>query len=357
MPKAKALVAICACLAGLGAFGASLQAGVSLDMSLVAPSNLQAFFLEDLNVSGRSPAAEVFRFTITSTSSVELRCYLVFSMSNPQTLIISGQTDPFDLMPNAMLLLSNLNLTEPGSPYELDDYQVSGQAQQIEDQLVQTGYFPADNYRLKLELFPVGSTTAVASDEVVAIITNPFDLRLVSPVGTPSSPAVLLSTTPVFSWSSQATQFLMRICERTSPDMDPQSVMQGRPLYETDSSAPLAGQSFAYPTSGVIPLEPGRVYYWQVQALIQTSSGLQEYPSEIGAFSIAQIAAPQDQRIAFALQRVLGIGHQGIMSQLTGLLPNGRILLDGMEISIEQLEEMALRFEQGSYRIRTVRIE
>jgi len=357
MPKAKVLYAICACLIGLGAISGAARAEVSLDMFLVAPSNLQAFFLEDLNVSGRSPAAEVFRFTLASTTPEALSGYLVFSMSSPQTLIISGKSNVFPLVPNAMLLLSNLNLTEPGSRYELQDYEVSSQAQQIEDQLVQTGYFPADTYRLKLEFFAAGSNSRLAWDAVTAVITNPFNLQLVSPAGAPSTPAVLLSTTPVFAWSSQATQFLLKVCDRTSPDMDPQSVMQGRPLYETDFGTPLSGQSFAYPTSGVLPLEPGHIYYWQVRALVQTSGGMQEYPSEIGAFTIAQITTQQDQRLVLALQRILGVSNQGILSQLAGFQSNGRIVLDGMEVSIEKLEEVALLFEQGAYRIRSVRIE
>ena len=357
MPKAMVLCAICACLTVLGATTGAVQAEVSLDMSLVAPSNLQAFFLEDLNVSGRSPAAEVFRFTLLSTSPEVQRGYLVFTMSSPQTLIINGKSNAFELPRNAMLLLSNLNLTEPGSPYKLEDYQLSNQAQQIQDQLVQTGYFPADTYRLKLEFFAAGSNNLLAADEVTAVITNPFNLQLVSPAGAPSIPAVLLSNTPLFAWSSQATQFLLKVCERTSPDMDPQSVMQGRPLYETDFGSPLTSQSFAYPTSGVLPLEPGRIYYWQVRALVQTSGGVQEYPSDIGAFTIAQITTPQDQRLALALQRILGVGHQGILTQLAGYQSNGRILLDGMEVPIEKLEEVALLFEQGAYRIRSVRIE
>jgi len=357
MPKAKVLVAICTGLIGMAAMTGSAWAEVNLDMSLVAPSNLQAFFLEDLNVSGRSPAAEVFRFSLASTSPEAVSGCLVFSMSNPQTLIISGKSNVFELPHNAILLLSNLNLTEPGSPYELQDYEVSDQAQQIEDQLVQTGYFPADIYRLKLEFVAAGSNSLLAWDEVTAVITNPFNLQLVAPAGAPSLPGTLFSTTPVFSWSSQATQFLLKVCERTSPDMDPQSVMQGRPQYETDFGAPLTGQSFAYPTSGVLPLEPGHVYYWQVNALVQTSGGMQECPSDIGAFMIAQIASPQDQRLVLALQRILGVGNQGILTQLAGYQSNGRIVLDGTEVSIEKLEEVALLFEQGAYRIRSVRIE
>lgn len=357
MPKAKVLYAIGAGLLGLGAIAGAARAEVSLNISLVAPSNLQAFFLEDLNVSGRSPAAEVFRFSLASTSPEALSGYLVFSMSSPQMLIISGKSNNFELVPKAVLLLSNLNLTEPGSPYELQDYEVSGHAQQIQDQLVQTGYFPADTYRLKLEFFAAGSNSLLAADEVTAIITNPFNLQLVSPAGSPSTPAGLLSNTPVFAWSSQATQFLLKVCERTSPEMDPQSVMQGRPLYETDFGAPLTSQSFAYPTSGSLPLEPGRVYYWQVKALVQTSGGIQEYPSDIGAFTIAQISSVQDQRLVLALQRILGVNNQGILTQLAGYQSNGRIVLDGMEVTIEKLEEVALLFEQGAYRIRLVRIE
>jgi hypothetical protein len=282
-------------------------------------------------------------------------------MSNPQTQIISGTSGDFDLPP-PMLTLSNSDLTAVGGPYELDDYEVSSQAQEIEDQLILLGYFPADTYRLRLELRDHNSSTPLAADEVTAVITNPLNIQLVSPAGTPGSPTLLQSPTPVFAWSSQATQFLLKICEQLSPDMDIESVMQGRPNYETDPASPLHGQSFSYPPSGVLPLEPGHTYFWQVRALVQTSSGLQEYPGAVGAFGIAPSLTsvsldPQTQRIVLAVQRTLGAGNLGLLNQLSGYQPNGRLILDGAEISIEQLEELALRFEQGAYRTRSVRIE
>lgn len=350
-------IGLCAAWLALIRLISPAAASVSLDLALLAPSNLQVFFLEDLNVSGNAPAAEVFRITLISTEPTDLECYAAFSMQTSQTLVASGASDPFILRANSTLVLTNLDLTAKSSPYELRDYEVSDQAKSIEDKLLETGYFPSGAYILRLELYNAATRALLAADEATAIITNPFSIQLISPPGTPAAPAPIAVTTPVFVWSSQATQFLLKVCELTSPEMDAESVMESRPHYETDPLQPLTGQSFAYPTAGVRPLESGHTYYWQVISLVQTSGGRQEYPSPVGAFSIIHTLDPQSQRIWIALQRILGSSGQTALNELTGFQPNGTIHLDGLGITIEHLEEIASKFEQGAYRTASIRIE
>lgn len=334
--------------------GTTCSATINLDLSLSSANNLQVFFLQDLNVSGQAPAAEMFRATIQSDEPSQM-CRLVFSMRTAQMEIFNSSTDIFSLNPGSVQL-TNLDLTAVGSPYRLVNFSSNSVAQSVEDQLLQNGYFPAASYYLRLELWS-SAQSLLAADEVAAVITNPFTTMLLSPVGTPESPALISGMQPVFTWSSDATQFLITICEKTTDAQDPESVMQSRPTYKSDPSSPLTGKSFSYPAAGMKPLEPGHTYYWQVTALVQTTSGLKEYTSPIGAFIILQVQSPEALRILTAIQRILGPGYLSALNQLTGFQPTGEIRLNGVTITIEDLETTARDFETGAYRTTSARAE
>lgn len=329
---------------------------VTLDLHLTAPSNLEVFFLEDLNISGTAPSAVVFQATVNSDLIIP-EAFFVFTMRNAQSEILRGESNSFFLKP-ATLQITNLDLTIDGSPYRLDDYDIGSDAEYIEQKLLETGYFPSDTYYLRLELYSAtNSDSLLASDELNVLLTNPFDIRLVSPMGTPSSPTTINTTTPLFTWSSSANQFLLKICEKGVGGLDPESVMQSRPHYETNIADPLIGQSFPYPASGFPPLEPGRTYYWQVTSLVQTSGGATEYPSTIGAFTLYQQVDPDAQRILSSIQWILGSSYQDIMAQLSGFQPTGDIRLDGSSLTIDELEEVADYFLKGQYKTTAVSTE
>ncbi|MFH1862786.1 MAG: hypothetical protein ABH878_08240, partial [bacterium] len=245
------------------------DAGISLNLQLEAPHNLEVFFLTDLNVSGQAPSAVVFRAFITSDQA-ETNGFLIFAMRNSDTEIIHGQSEKFKIQAG-VLQLTNLDLTMDGSPYQLMDYELSSTAENIKQQVLETGFFPADTYYLQLALYLTNEPgTPTAVDMVSVVLTNPFEVFLITPAGTPSAPAMVNTTLPLFAWASNASQFQLKICESSVEGMDPESVMQERPYYETEANNPLLSQSFMYPASGVRALEEGRSYYWQVTALVQT---------------------------------------------------------------------------------------
>ena len=333
-----------------------VESAVTLDLNLTAPSNLEVFFLEDLNISGNAPSAVVFQATVSSDLFVP-DAFFIFTMRNAQSEILRGESNSFFLKP-ATLQITNLDLTTDGSPYKLDDYDIGSDAEYIEQKLLETGYFPSDTYFLRLELYSAtNGDSLLASDELNVLLTNPFDIRLISPMGTPASPTTINTTTPLFTWSSSANQFLLKICEKGAEGLDPESVMQSNPHYETNPADPLIGQSFSYPASGIPPLEPGRTYYWQVTSLVQTSGGMTEYPSQIGAFTLFQQVDPDAQRILSSLQWILGSNYQDVMGQLSGFQPNGDIHLDGSSLTIDEFEEVADYFLKGQYKMTAVSTE
>jgi hypothetical protein len=331
-------------------------AAVTLDLTLQGPGNLQAFFLEDLNISGQAPSEEVFRATVVNELPTPIEVYFQFSLNNAQLLIASGRSNNFNLYPG-ILSVSNLDLTAPNNPYQLDDYEISSQAEEIQNLMLQTGYLPAGTYIINLDVCQSSTYEVLAHDEIVTAITNPFTIQLLSPSGNPSMPTPMTTLTPLFVWSSQAGQYILKICERISPDQDPESVLQNLPHYQTSSSEPLTSLSFTYPLSGVRPLESGRTYYWQVTALVSTSSGFREYPSAIAGFTITDNLDPQAQRIMTAVQMILNSGNASVLEDLTGFQPNGIIRLDGLGITIEDLESLARKFSQGEYQSTSVRAQ
>lgn len=347
----------CATSAALGGLIIPATAGVNLDLQLIAPANVEAFFLTDLNVSGEAPSAEVFRATITS-DLLATSCLLTFIMRNMSTEIIRAESNRFNLA-SGTTLINNLDLTNAGSPYKLNNYEVGSTAEATKQKLMQTGYFPSDTYVIRLEISQADAQkTLLAADEFSVVLTNPFEIFLVLPAGDPGFPALQSGTTPLFTWKSTASQFLLKVCEQTGSGSDPESIMQSRPHYETDRSSPLPSQSFLYPSSGVRPLEPGHTYYWQVTTLVQTSSGLKEYPSSIGAFTIAaQELDFTRQRILHALEYILGESYPAVINELSGFQPKGVLLRDGTPISLEEFEDLGHRFLSGQFQTKAIRTE
>jgi hypothetical protein len=93
----------------------ALPAGaVSLDLTLQAPTNLQAYFLQDLNFSGQGLTQEVFRAAVVSDLP-PTPVYFQFSMRNAQIAVASGRSNNFPLNPPG-LSITSLDLTNPGSP-------------------------------------------------------------------------------------------------------------------------------------------------------------------------------------------------------------------------------------------------
>jgi hypothetical protein len=335
---------------------ATITAGaVSLDLTLQAPTNLQAYFLQDLNLSGQGLNQEVFRAVVVSEVP-PTQVYFQFSLRNAQILVASGRSNNFTLNPG-VLAITNLDLTDPGNPYTLQDYEITAEAQNIQNLALETGYLPSGIYIISLELREGADNTLLASDEVIFSITNPFVTQLIAPAGTPGFPGIAGSTLPLFVWSSQAGQYLLTICERATPDQDPESALQTTPNYQTDPSQPLTSSSFVYPAAGVKPLESGHTYFWQVTALVQTSGGLQPYLSSIGAFTVNTNPDPMAQRIMTAVQIIMNSGDVSILEELVGLQPNGAIRLDGIGVSVEDLEAIAAKTSRGECHLKMARVQ
>ena len=118
--------------------------------------------------------------------------------------------------------------------------------------------------------------------------------------------------------------------------------------------------TFQYPTGG-LPLMPGRSYYWQVLAFIQTASGEAQLPGEIWCFKIHSNDAAEN---ALQLQQLMSwlasMGLQDLLElfkpggPLAGFNPTGKVTINGKNID---LAELLMLLQNGSIKIKAYNVE
>jgi hypothetical protein len=331
-------------------FALRSNAAVEIDLRPVANGDVEAVFLQDLSLSGMIPSAALFSATVRSDESIE-EAYFVLSLACDDEEILSGRSSVFQLRPG-IVELTNLDLSNADSPFHMGDFVLQPGADAIRQHLLTHGYLRAGTYNLRLEVFrPATESIALAHSEFRVTLTNPFDVTLRSPGGTPGDPDQIGEVTPVFTWTSPAERFILEIREGGT------EARESGLVYRTPAAAPLQDKSFLYPGSGVQPLEFNRTYFWQVAVLIRTASGDRRFYSPVGAFSIVAAPGPEARRILDSLERLLGRDYQRVAAELAGYKPSGAIFLDGQMISIDEMEKIAKLFEHGQYRTLSVDLE
>jgi hypothetical protein len=256
------------------------EAQVTADLQLI-PS--QVYFLSDFDVNGTGGASDLFNLTVTSPNLVgaSIRIFMTSSLSS--TPIVDG-TIRVTLNPgpqtftyrnfrgqNAQVISFSYNPNAVGT---------------ITDAVARTGRLPSGTYFITVQVNVIDGPAA--QDREILIISNPITLDLISPgqlAGQADCP-VSFSNLPQFSWNSDVDRFLLTICEKLPSNTSPEDVMQNPPRLQrmlTRGQDFFGTPSFLYPSSG-LPLQPGRVYYWQVTALTTSTSGEVRLPGEIWCF-------------------------------------------------------------------------
>lgn len=331
-------------------FTLGANAAVEVDLQQVTDGEVEAVFLQDLSLSGMVPSVVLFSASVRSDISID-EAYFVMSLWYENEEILSGQTNTFQLGPG-IIHLTNLDLTDEGSPFQVENFVLQPGAEAVRQQLFSNGFLPAGTYILALEAYQSASEPVNFSRAELSVqLSNPSGVSLKSPGGSPDAPGRISELTPVFTWASPAKRFLLEIWEAETDKIE------HKMCYRTPADAPLLDKSFLYPGSGVQVLEPNQTYHWQVAALIQTPKGEKSFYSSIGAFSIQDEPETEARRILASLKRLLERDYQHIMSQLAGYKPNGNIFLDGKVITVEQLDEVVEQFVREKYRTISVDTE
>ena len=348
-----------ATLASVGLSAQSAVAQVAVDLQLI--DNV-IYYISDFDITGGGRPVDLFSCSFNGAPrSLKLR--VLMSSDRFPTPLLEALTRPFAFSGNLLISYRDFRNTNPNISVERFTYN-SDQLGQLGDAILRTGQLPSGRYDITVQaLDPSGAL--LGQDTETLIISNPISLDLISPgqyAGMSECPT-LFSPLPQFTWNSDADKFIITVCEQLPTNTSIEDVMQNPPRVRMTlrrNQDFFGTPTFQYPTGG-LPLQPGRVYYWQVIALIQSASGEVQLPSEIWCFKIhsndAQQTAVQMQQLmsllaSLGLQELWELFKPG--GPLANFQPTGKIIMNGKSID---LAELLMLLQNGSIKIKGYNVE
>ena len=363
----------------------SAQTDVSITAQLTNP-DIKMFMISDFNFTGKSTiTSEVFQITILNNNPTQAQqCVLKLSIrSENEGELASGITNPFTLEPLESIIVTNRNLfTKVDERFTLEDYNIEESGSELVDKILATGKLPSDRYFFEFNLtFGVNINQMPLYDtqtQVSIDVTNPTIIDLILPGSTPEDLTSIYTTLPLFRWESNMDRFRLVVAEYL-PDQhtgaSPEQIINDRILLQVDlklDTSPgavpgtltdenetiITSTNYQYPSAGVLPLQEGHTYYWQVIGTVITSGSPVELPSEIWAFQIKGggdvILDPEIQQLLDELNITLSDMMEQLMGaegELFGFSPTGAVLLNGSTLTVAQLKEILLKIRNGEYSI------
>ncbi len=316
----------------------------------------QVFFISDFDIAGGGSAAELFRLTIQNNTGVFSRALidLTFRKDGNAGPIVRSRTDPFDMPPGRERRFTYRDFRGTGengdvtiARYDYDPNAVDN----IIDNVLRTGRLPNGRYFLSVtvsELAGDGGAVEIYSEEKELFVSSLPSLDLVAP-GMPAGGMecpVVFTNLPQFKWDSEADVFVLTVCELLPTNSGPEDVMQNPPRLRLRLQRNLhffGSPTLQYPSEG-LPLQEGRTYYWQVNAIVPTQTGELELPGQIWCFRISTFGGSENELLLQQLLSLLqSLGLQDINQlfeaggPLEGYLPSGTVMLNGRRIDLNEL--------------------
>jgi len=323
--------------------------------------DIQVFYLSDFDFTGRGRSPLIFWIRIKNDNtardlkiSLEIRSQRFGSLAR-------GVSRPFHMAPGQVLRMDNRDLVRGRSPFELQDYRLESPGEMLREGILATGRLPSDTYFFKLEVWDIRDPSVRTSKELSLQVSNPTRIELISP-GVQAGEATLpeiYTTLPQFVWESNASEFILTVCEKLPTNSSPEDVMNNEPRFRRR----VRSTAVVYPTTGAWPLEEGKEYYWQVKAIMYTSRGPIELESEIWGFRIGQISQGNLTQLQIQIINLLRqILPTDVFQALVGdrgerFRPTGMVLNDGTPMSLEELVRLLHRFQQGELEAQNYQIE
>jgi hypothetical protein len=210
---------------------------------------------------------------------------------------------------------------------------------------------PSGVYTVEATITPVMPAGSSVTTTATFTINDPRQVDL----QTPWNDASLFTTEPSFSWSGRANTYHIVVCEFDAERHgSPQDALESTPLW----SATLDGRtSVVYGEGGARPLVPGRRYVWQVEAVLNTTSGRREFASEARTFTVRADGGPNPQQLANLLGGLTPSQLAGLADLLGNFQLSGTILVDGRPVSLEEFQQLLGRIASGELNIASIRIE
>jgi hypothetical protein len=319
------------------AYGQITRVVLTLSPNLSAAQILR---VSDFNITGSGSVSQLFDLKIDSFSEIQaiIRFELV-SDRFPAIPIVAAISNPIVINPGSNTITYQ---QIRGGDIDYNDQVVK----ELTDSILRTGRLPSGRYTFTVTVFNANQPNVpLLSDDEILDISNPTTLDLISP-GAPVGRGecqLVYGTLPQFKWNSNANRFLITVCEALPTNSSPEDVMQNQPRLQRLVLRDLdffGSPSFLYP-SGDLPLEYGKTYYWQVQAIIESPSGEIQLPGEIWCFRIASLTNPGGDLMLQQLLNLLGSGEIEALFQAGGALHGytltGEAALNGRRMNISEL--------------------
>ncbi len=362
------------------------------------------YYISSIDLATGASDVQFFGFRLAEDSddysnvwtSLEFKVSLVsksLGVTEPTTLI-HLRTAPFQM--NAAVRISNTSLsTQATSLFDMSipPKEIIISARLIESidiakfdnllsAVVSTGKLADGQYSFQV-LVRTGSSSdegsMVITDEVIEtiLVTTPTSLNLIGPGGEPAnlSENLIFAPYPIFQWETEpcgGCESLIRISRYDSEThSSPEEAIQDITVFPIDQtkgweSVGLA-TNFQYPLSGAVDLVPGESYVWQVQKKLPTTSGAESFTSPIFAFKLAdlsEISNAGQGTLHPILQQLMGVvgenqfnAYFGPQGDLNGFEPSGVYLVNGLDVSIDEIFRILGQFGDGSQNIISISVE
>ena len=322
--------------------------------------DVQMFFMNDLDLNNPGNNPLLFWVRIRNDAKERRVTISLKIVSKNYGLLAEGVSTPFVLKPDTLIELDNRKLAQGQGPFELKDYTLNEEnVAKLRDAILSTGLLPSDHYSFVLKIQDVKEPSAEHETDIALDITNPTVVDLMSPgvpVGSSQPLPTVYTHQPQFVWNSNASTFVLTVCEKMASNSSPEEVMENVPRYQ----GTVRGHSFLYPASGAYPLEEGKTYYWQLEARVETSRGPRTLKSEIWGFKIARSESPGQQFAEEQIQMFLQSRQLRSLfnaSTLQGCKPTGVVFINGRPVSMEDVQMILQKIESGQYKVLSVEVE
>lgn len=317
--------------------GLELEADLSSALEMAQVLGLSSL---GIDATGRGPV--IFSFTMTNTNATRLENLfldVVISSSSRGVLaeVFSSNNTPFALEAGERIFGTNNNLADeevPGIDESLSfDGELTDAGEDLVNSLEGSTTLPVDLYQVQVRIYQTNNRlnggTLIAEQTVEVGGGSAGDVRdifLKAPGDVVGTEVEINNPLPEFSWDGEIDLDYRLILVKgngiDSPESLLQAAMSTNATNDTNQGAGsllefenldliVQGINFQYPANGVLALEAGSRYYWQLIAQITTGAGVEERPSTVWNFTLAApstgtATVALDQETIRSLIRIIG---------------------------------------------------
>ena len=267
------------------------------------------------------------------------------------------------LEPNSNQVLTNRDIIVNNSndfvaETDLDFDEIRSNVPEFDDIFRKTGLMPDGEYRWDVQFFDENNNPLSNLVSFSYIIETPIDIMITTP-GSPIGNEVYfaLSNRPTFVWYSNLNNYTLTVYEVDDVVENPEDILTNNPIIEISD---IEANSLTFPEE-YASLEGGKTYAWRVQAETFAPAGFSSETkySKFYLFKImtdSEEVAAQQQLINFIQQ--LNIPQaQELIDLFNAGYALDEINFQGSSVSAEDLMDILNQIQQGTLRVKSVRVD